>query len=73
MKGRVRWYSVDKGYGYIKAENNQDILVKKEDILSSNVTFLTRNDLVEFDLFEGFRGPQAKKVVKRVWKCKCKL
>ena len=27
MLGKVRYYNIEKGYGYIKADNNQDVYV----------------------------------------------
>lgn len=71
MVGKVLWFDVKKGYGFIRA-NNQDIFVHFSKILAPAGEFrvLEQNEWVEFDLFFAERGdgsqkPQAKNV-KRV-------
>ena len=65
MLGYVRWYSIEKGYGYIKADDNQDVYVHFSDILSKDHKVLRKNEVVEFDIVYSFRGPRAKNVQKR--------
>lgn len=68
MIGKVLWFDVKKGYGFIRA-NNQDVFVHFSKILAPAGEFrvLEQNELVEFELFFAERGdgsekPQAKNV-----------
>ena len=64
MKGVVKWFSKDKGFGFIESkEYNNDIFVHYSDI-SGEEGFKTLLDgqNVEFDIQEGTKGPKAKNV-----------
>lgn len=62
MKGKVKWFSNDKGYGFISAENNKDIFVHFSAIVSDKYKTLKESDSVEFDLVSGPKGDQASNV-----------
>ncbi len=63
-KGRIKWFDPKKGYGFIEYDNGKDIFVHYSEILT-NQKFkkVDRGDLVEFDLIDGPKGLQAKKVL----------
>ncbi|MFP4186648.1 MAG: cold shock domain-containing protein [Acholeplasmataceae bacterium] len=64
MKGVVKWFDADKGYGFISSEENKDIFVHFSAIQSEGYKTLAEGDSVEFDVNDGDRGPQAANVVK---------
>ncbi len=64
MKGVVKWFDADKGYGFISTEENKDIFVHFSAIQSEGYKTLAEGDQVEFEVKDGDRGPQAASVVK---------
>ncbi len=64
MKGVVKWFDADKGYGFISSEDNKDIFVHFSAIQTEGYKTLAEGDQVEFDVKDGARGPQAANVVK---------
>jgi len=64
MIGTVKWFNQKKGYGFITAENNQDVFVHFSAIQGEGFKTLDEGQQVEFEVVEGPRGPQAANVVK---------
>lgn len=65
MHGKVKWFSAEKGYGFIEREDNAgDVFVHFSAIQEEGFKSLTEGQEVEFDIVEGARGPQAANVVK---------
>ncbi|MGB9805076.1 MAG: cold shock domain-containing protein [Desulfofundulus sp.] len=64
MQGRVKWFSTEKGYGFIEREDGKDVFVHFSAIQEDGFKTLSEGQLVEFDIVEGARGPQAANVVK---------
>lgn len=58
-KGRVKRFSEQKGYGFIKVEGYQDVFVNHSAIDAGGLTSLQKGDEVEFEIAQGPRGPQA--------------
>lgn len=53
MQGKVKWFSSEKGYGFISSsEKEQDIYVHSSDIVMKGFKTLDENDIVEFDYDE---------------------
>lgn len=53
MQGKVKWFSSEKGYGFISCEEvENDIYVHFSDIQMRGFKSLEQNDLVEFDYDE---------------------
>ncbi len=63
-RGKVKWFSNDKGYGFISPESGNDLFVHHTDIQGDGYKSLEEGQDVEFELSEGPKGPQAKNVVK---------
>lgn len=64
MKGVVKWFDADKGYGFISSVEGKDIFVHFSAIQAEGYKSLAEGDQVEFDVKDGDRGPQAANVVK---------
>lgn len=60
--GTVKWFSSQKGYGFISQENGPDVFVHHKAIQSEGYKSLEENQRVEFDIIEGPKGPQAANV-----------
>jgi len=63
-RGKVKWFSNDKGYGFISPESGSDLFVHHSDIQSEGFKTLEEGQEVEFEVAQGPKGPQAKNVVK---------
>jgi CspA family cold shock protein len=60
--GTVKWFSPDKGFGFISQEDGPDVFVHFSAITGEGYRNLEENQKVEFDLTEGQKGPQAMNV-----------
>jgi len=60
-KGTVKWFSAKKGYGFITQDDGGDVFVHFSAIQGEGDEFKTifEGDIVEFDVVEGDKGPQA--------------
>ncbi|MBQ3512145.1 MAG: cold shock domain-containing protein [Bacilli bacterium] len=53
MQGKVKWFSSEKGYGFISSnEIEKDIYVHFSDLQMKGFKTLEENDVVEFDYDE---------------------
>ena len=59
MRGRVKWFNNEKGYGFIDYKDNEDIFVHYSAISQDGYKTLSENQLVEFKLIETSKGYQA--------------
>lgn len=64
VKGKVKWFSDAKGYGFISQENGPDVFVHHSNIVGEGFRTLEEDQEVEFEIVEGKKGPQAQNVVK---------
>ncbi|NLN50887.1 MAG: cold shock domain-containing protein [Acholeplasmataceae bacterium] len=64
MTGTVKWFDERKGYGFITSDDGQDIFVHYSSIQAEGFKNLAEGDLVQFEINESDRGPQAANVVK---------
>jgi CspA family cold shock protein len=63
MIGTVKWFSSEKGYGFITPENGEkDIFVHFSAIQTDGFKTLEEGQAVTFETAEGQRGPQAQNV-----------
>ena len=64
MTGKVKWFSAEKGYGFIESENGSDVFVHFSAIQSEGFKTLEEGQPVQFDVTQGNRGDQAANVVR---------
>lgn len=64
MKGNVKWFNAEKGYGFIEREDGGDVFVHYSAIQTEGFKTLEEGEPVGFDIVEGDRGPQAANVVR---------
>ncbi|MDP2654309.1 MAG: cold-shock protein [Candidatus Omnitrophota bacterium] len=64
VKGKVKWFSNQKGYGFITPENGKDVFVHHSAIQGDGYRTLEEGQDVEFEIEVGPKGEQASKVVK---------
>lgn len=64
MQGKVKWFSPEKGYGFIEREDGGDVFVHFSAVQGEGFKTLNEGQQVEFDIVEGARGPQAANVIK---------
>lgn len=64
VQGRVKWFNNTKGYGFIGREGGSDVFVHYTAIVGDGFRSLQEGDLVEFEIVQGQKGPQASNVVK---------
>jgi len=65
MRGRVKWFNPEKGFGFIEREGGKDVFVHFSAIQMEGFKTLDQGDEVEFEIVEGERGPQAANVVRK--------
>lgn len=63
-QGKVKWFSNEKGYGFIEADDGEDVFVHFTGIVSDGFRTLDEGQSVSFEIIEGNRGPQAANVLK---------
>ena len=63
-QGKVKWFSDQKGYGFISQDNGDDVFVHHSSIVGDGFKTLAEGQVVEFELSAGAKGHRAEKVVK---------
>ena len=63
MKGTVKWFNNQKGYGFITTEDGNDVFVHYSGVMGSGFKTLEEGTAVTFDLTENDRGEQAVNVI----------
>ena len=60
--GKVKWFDAQKGYGFIEVEGSKDVFVHYSTVQGDGYRSLSEGQLVNFDLVQGVKGPQAENV-----------
>ncbi len=63
--GKVKWFNENKGFGFIVGEEGgRDIFVHYSEIRDDGYRTLAEGELVEYELMDSPKGPQAKAVLR---------
>jgi len=62
--GTVKWFSEEKGYGFISREDGEDVFVHYSEIQGDGFRTLREGEKVEFEIAQGKKGLQAVKARK---------
>ena len=63
MQGTVKWFNVEKGFGFIAVgDGSPDVFVHFSEIIGTGYRTLEENQRVEFDVKQGTKGPEAANV-----------
>ena len=63
MKGTVKWFNSEKGFGFITTEEGNDVFAHFSKIQKEGFKTLEENQEVEFDVVDSEKGPQAENIV----------
>ena len=63
MKGTVKWFNEEKGFGFITAEDGKDVFAHFSQIKADGFKKLTEGEEVTFGIVDGDKGPQASNIV----------
>ena len=64
MKGTVKWFNNQKGFGFISDEEGNDVFVHYSGLNMEGYKTLEDGQAVEFEVVNGAKGPQATNVTK---------
>jgi cold shock CspA family protein len=62
-KGEINYYNANRGFGFIKASSREDIFFHVTEIDRKYDGVPSRGMIMEFDIYETDKGPQAKRIV----------
>lgn len=63
--GTVKWFNNPKGWGFIHAQDGEDVFVHYKNIIGTGRLLLVEGETVDFDLEQGPRGRIATNVFRR--------
>ena len=65
LKGKVKWFNNQKGYGFITREDGSgDVFVHYSSVSGDGYKSLNEGDSVEFEVVDSDKGPKAANVQK---------
>jgi CspA family cold shock protein len=64
VKGMVKWFNDQKGYGFITGEDGKDIFAHFSAIQGEGFKSLKEGQAVEFEITTGPKGNQASNIAK---------
>ena len=65
MKGTVKWFNQDKGFGFITGEDGKEVFAHYSKIQKDGFKTLEENEEVIYEVTQGQKGPQASNIKTR--------
>lgn len=62
MNGTVKWFSAEKGYGFITTDEGEDIFAHFSQIQKDGFKTLEEGQAVTFDIADSDKGKQAENI-----------
>ncbi len=62
LKGKVKWFNDQKGFGFLGIDGGDDVFVHHSAIISEGFRTLREGDEVEFEIEDGPKGKSARNV-----------
>ena len=62
MKGTVKWFNAEKGFGFITTDEGNDVFAHFSQIQIDGFKTLEEGQAVEFEVVEGDKGLQAENI-----------
>jgi CspA family cold shock protein len=59
VRGTVKWFNADKGYGFLAVDGQDDVFVHWSKIVSDGYRTLEDGQNVEFQIVDGPKGREA--------------
>lgn len=59
VRGTVKWFNADKGYGFLAVDGQDDVFVHWSKIVSDGYKTLEDGQHVEFQIIDGPKGREA--------------
>lgn len=63
VKGTVKWFNDDKGFGFIEREGGPDVFVHHSAVQMEGFKTLKEGQAVTMEVTQGQKGPQAENVM----------
>ena len=65
MKGTVKWFNQDKGFGFITGEDGKEVFAHYSQIQKDGFKTLEEDEEVIYEVTQGQKGPQASNIKTR--------
>ena len=65
MNGSVKWFTAEKGFGFITGEDGKDVFAHFSQINKPGFKTLEEGEEVTFDVVQGAKGPQAENITSK--------
>nr|WP_280985339.1 cold-shock protein [Ilyobacter polytropus] len=62
VKGTVKWFNGEKGFGFITSEEGTDVFAHFSEIQKDGFKTLEEGEQVTFEITQGQKGPQASNI-----------
>lgn len=60
MESKVKWFEIEKGFGFIEFKDNQNIFIHFSSISDKSNNSLVKHEVVEFEIVKTKKGYKTK-------------
>ena len=65
MKGTVKWFNQEKGFGFITGDDGKEVFAHFSEIQKNGFKTLSEDEEVNYEVTQGQKGPQATNITTR--------